>query len=128
MQGKARTYAAIMVQALDGVSEKEAIGKIRRLKALLYKRGDFKHMGKILQEFSKAWQERKGKVATVVTAEPLSDKAKKNIDASLAKGGYVSAQKVDESVIGGMALYLGNDYVIDGTIKGKLQKLARYLD
>ena len=128
MQSRARTYAQVMVEALDGVSEKEAEEKIKALKRLLYKRGDFKQIGKILQEFSRAWQERKGKIATVVTAMPLSDKTKTNIDRSLAKGGYVASEKIDESVIGGMALYLGSDYIIDGTIKGKLQRFSKILN
>ena len=127
MQSKARTYAALMVQALDGVSEKEAQQKIQRLKKLLYKRGDFKHVSAILQEFAWAWRERKGKIATVVSAEPLAVSTKKHMEQSLQKKGYIAEEKVDASVIGGMALFLGNDYVIDSTVKGKLQRLSKLL-
>ena len=127
MQSKARTYAAVMVQALNEVSEKEAAQKIKRLKNLLYKRGDFKQVSAILREFSKAWKERNGKIAMVVSAEPLAENTKNQIEQSLRKNGYVAEEKVDKEVIGGMALYLGNDYVIDSTIKGKLQRFSKLL-
>ena len=127
MRNKAKTYAGVMVQSLNGATEKEAARKIQRLKKLLYKRGDFKQASSILREFSRAWRERDGKIATVVSAEALSGKAKATIEKSLAKSGYVLVDRVDEGVIGGTALYLGNEYVIDGTIKGKLQRFSKLL-
>ena len=116
-----------MVEAFEGVSEKEAEKKVKALKHLLYKRGDFKQISKILQEFSKAWKERKGKTATVVTAVPLSAKTKADMTESLKKRGYVLEERVDSAIIGGTALFLGSDYIIDGTIKGKLQRLSKLL-
>lgn len=124
MQSKAKTYAAVMVEALDGVSEKEAVKRAKSLKILLQKRGDFKQLSKILQEFSRAWRERRGSVAEVVSAEPLSSKAREDMEKSLKKKGYVMEERIDPSVIGGTALYLGRDYVIDGTIRGKLKRIS----
>ena len=126
-QGKAKTYAKAMVAAFEGVLEKEAKKRAQILKRVLYKRGDSKHISKILQEFARAWKERNGKVATVLTVEPLAGKTKKRFEQSLSKKRYIVEEKVDPSVIGGVALFLGSDYVIDGTIKGKLQRLARRL-
>ena len=116
-----------MVEALDGSSEKEARETMQAIKRLLYKRGDFKHVSRILQEFERAWQERKGKIATVVTAFPLAEKTKIAIEKSLEKSGYAKQEQIDKDVIGGMALYLGNEYVIDGTIKGILQRMVKIL-
>lgn len=126
-QGKAKTYASAMVKVLDGVSAKEAAKRVSILKRVLYKRGDSKHISKILQEFAKAWKERKGKTATVLSAEPLAEKTKKQFEQSLSKKRYIMEEKIDLAAIGGVALFLGSDYVIDGTIKGKLQRLARRL-
>ena len=116
-----------MVKVLDGVSAKEAAKRVSILKRVLYKRGDSKHISKILQEFAKAWKERNGKVATVLTVEPLAGKTKKRFEQSLSKKRYIMEEKIDPAAIGGVALFLGSDYVIDGTIKGKLQRLARRL-
>ena len=46
---------------------------------------------------------------------------------SLAKKRYIMEEKVDPGVIGGVALYLGNDFVIDGTIRGKLKRISKLL-
>ena len=124
---KAKTYAKAMVEAFDGVSEKDAKKRAQTLKRMLYKRGDSKHISKILQEFARAWKERKGQTATVLSAELLSGKTRKQFEESLAKKRYIMEEKVDPGVIGGVALFLGNDYVIDSTIRGKLQRLARSL-
>lgn len=127
MRNKAKTYAKAMVQALDGVSEKEAAKRVSILKRMLYKRGDSKQISKILQEFAHAWKERNGQTATVVTAETLSEKTRMQIEQSLAKKKYIMEEKNDPGVIGGVALYLGNDYMIDGTIRGKLKRISKLL-
>ena len=126
-QNKAKTYAKAMVAAFDGVSEKEAKKRAQILKRVLYKRGDSKHISKILQEFSHAWKERNGKTAITLTAEPLPDKIKKQFETTLSKKQYIMEEKVDPGVIGGIALFLGNDFLIDGTIRGKLKRISKLL-
>jgi len=126
-QGKAKTYARVMREVFDGVSEKEAKQRVQVLKRLLYKRGDFKHVSKILQEFARAWRERKGKPATVVTAQPLAERTKGEMEKSLERKGYVLEERIDPAGIGGTALFLGNDYVIDSTMRGKLRRLEEVL-
>ena len=127
MQSRAKTYARAMVQALEDVSEVQAKERIRRLKLVLRKRGDAKRIGEILHEFVRAWKERKGKIATMVGAQVLSDRTKKEMATYLEKSGYALEEQVDPVVIGGAALYLGNEFVIDATVRGKLQRLARNL-
>ena len=127
-QSKAKTYAEVMVESFDGLSEKEAAKRVQRLKTLLSKRGDFKQLSKILQEFSRAWKERKGQIAEVVTAEPLSSKARESMEESLKEKGYIMEERIDSSVIGGIALYLGRDFLIDGTIRGKLKRISKIIN
>jgi len=124
MSSKAKTYAHVMVESFDGLSEKEATKRVKSLKILLQKRGDFKQLSKILQEFSRAWKERKGRVAEAVSAEPLSSKTREKMEKSLKKKGYIMEERIDPSVIGGTALYLGRDYLIDSTIRGKLKRIS----
>lgn len=128
MQSKAKIYAQIMVESFDKLSESEARERVRMLKVLLLKRGDFKHLSRILQEFSRAWKERKGRVAEAVSAEALSHKAKEKMEKSLKKRGYIMEERVDPQVIGGTALYLGRDYVIDGTVRGKLKRISKIVN
>ena len=128
MSSKAKTYAHVMVEVLDGLSEKEAAKRVKSLKILLQKRGDFKQLSKILYEFTRAWKERKGPMAEVVSAEPLSSKVRESMEKSLKKKGYIMEERIDPSVIGGTALYLERDYMIDGTVRGKLRRIARLLN
>ena len=51
-----------------------------------------------------------------------------HMEQSLAKKNYVMEEKVDPAVIGGVALFLGNEYVVDGTARGKLQRIATLLE
>jgi F0F1-type ATP synthase delta subunit len=42
---------------------------------------------------------------------------------TLKKEGYVIKDEVHEDLIGGAAVFLSNEYLIDNSIKGKLHKL-----
>lgn len=68
--------------------------------------------------------------ATVTTAKPLSEEWKKKVvDKLLATTDYVDFEvtyTVDESLIGGMVIRIG-DRVVDSSIKTKLDELARDL-
>ncbi|MBI2098735.1 MAG: F0F1 ATP synthase subunit delta [Candidatus Wildermuthbacteria bacterium] len=137
-QDKAKTYAKVLVETLEDASESEAKKKVQRFKLMLQKRGDAKYASEILREFAKAWKERKGPIATVVSAESLAPAVRKEMEQSLAKsaiggsasGGkkYVVEEKVDKSVIGGIAVLLGNNFLIDGTIRGKLKRISALLN
>ena len=45
----------------------------------------------------------------------------------LKKDGYQVKEEQNESLIGGTAVFLGNEYLFDNTVKGKLQKLKAVL-
>ena len=64
----------------------------------------------------------------MVSAEPLLKETRMHMEQSLAKKNYVMEEKVDPAVIGGVALFLGNEYVVDGTARGKLQRIATLLE
>jgi len=118
----------------NGVSEarldaaRQAKEKAQRFKLMLRKRGDAKYASEILREFVKAWKERKGPIATVVSAESLAPAIRKEMEQSLATKNYRVEEKVDKSVIGGIAVFLGNNFLIDGTIRGKLKRISAMLN
>ena len=128
MQSKVKIYADVMVRVFDGLSGAETREKVRRLKLVLRKRGDAKRISEILREFSRAWKQRKGPIARVVSTEALPKEVRMPMEQKLLKKNYVMEEEVDPAVIGGIALYLGNEYVIDGTVKGKLQRIATLLE
>ncbi len=121
-------YAQALKETLEGVSQKtQATVRIKNFKKLLKKRGDLKLLAQILQEFQKAWRERKGKIGELLSAKPLSPAIREYSKKAVQKKGFVYEEKVDSSLIGGMALLLSNEYLIDNTVAGKIRKLREQL-
>lgn len=127
MAKKARLYAKALVSSLDNVAEKEQKVRVVRFLNLLKKRGELRQLSLILQEFKKFWEQRKGTIAHVVSAENLSLPLASEIKKSLAKQGYQVKEEKDTRVIGGTAVFLSNEYLFDNTVKGKLEKLKAAL-
>tara|TARA_B100001971_G_C18092106_1_gene484045 strand:- start:240 stop:629 length:390 start_codon:yes stop_codon:yes gene_type:complete len=127
MASKSNIYARVLADAVKEVSEDKATIVVQNFKKILKKRGDLKLASQILQEFNEIWISQKGTVASLVTASVLSDTARKETETSLKAKGFVLEQKVDPAVIGGVAIFLGKDYMIDGTVRGRLKKLTRIL-
>ena len=127
MAKKASLYARALLQSLEEASEKEQREIAARFKSLLKKRGDLRHVSSVLREFSNLWKERKGKIARVVTAFDLPASFVSFMKSALKKKGYQIEEEQNENLIGGAAVFLGNEYLFDNTIKGKLQKLRAVL-
>ena len=123
MRNKSRKIALALVSALEKSNETEAKKKANKFKQIAYKWGATKQTGEILREFGKAWKRKDGEIATVVSATPLSEGTKSKIKKKLKNKKYLIEEEVDPSIIGGVALYLGNEYLIDATLKGKLKRL-----
>ena len=127
MAKKATIYAQVLLETLDGVPQKEQRVRVERFKNLLKKRGDLRFSNTILQEFEKLWEQRKGTVARLVSASKLPPSISGPMKKSLKGKGYQIREEVNELLIGGSVVFLGNEYLFDNTVKGKLQKLKEVL-
>jgi F0F1-type ATP synthase delta subunit len=123
MAKKTSVYAKALVESLDRVTQQEAKARIARFKKLLKKRGDVRMLSGVLQEFFKLWEQRKGKIANVVFASKPSLSFLDAMQKTVQQQGYQIKEQVDARVIGGVAVFLGNEYLFDNTLKGKLQRL-----
>ncbi|MDP2735806.1 MAG: F0F1 ATP synthase subunit delta [bacterium] len=125
MAKKTLVYARALLSAFLKAPEKEQRGIAARFRQLLKKRGDLKLASSVLQEFCKLWESRNGIVARVVTAKESSvtDAVKKALD----RQGYQVAKEQDPRLVGGAAVFLGNEYLVDNSVKGRLQKLQSML-
>lgn len=123
MPSKARIYGEILKEVLEKTPEQKRKALFQNFKNLLKKRGDLKLLARAVQEFKTAWENRKGKKGTVVFATHPSQKARKHIAKVLKRKGFVYEQIVDSALVGGAEIFLGNDYLIDNSIKGKLNDL-----
>lgn len=127
MQNKARQYTRALVEALEGKTQKEAEGIVKRLKMLLKKRGDLRLIYQVEKEFIKMEAEKEGVPAEVVAASALSDQTRKEMEQSLEKKGFTIRERVEPDLIGGIAIFLGKEQLIDGTIRGRLNRIAKLL-
>ncbi|MDA1337551.1 MAG: F0F1 ATP synthase subunit delta [bacterium] len=127
MAKKTSLYARALVQSLRDVSEKEQRARVARFKSLLKKRGDLRLLSGVLGEFAKLWEQRNGKIANIVSAKKASPAFLETAGRALKKEGYVAKEEVNELLIGGSAVFLGNEYLIDSSVRGKLHKLRLFL-
>ncbi|MCP6720322.1 MAG: F0F1 ATP synthase subunit delta [Patescibacteria group bacterium] len=123
IKNKIKTYAQALVESLSDIKESEVAERVENFKKLLKKRRDLKIAPAIFKEFERMWDERAGKRATLVTAEPLSGKARRAVELSLKRKGFQLRERVDKSVLGGAALFLGDNFLIDGTVANKVRQV-----
>lgn len=124
MQSNVRIYAKVLHEALKGVSLAEQKKRVHVFKEILKKRGDIKMSHGILQEFHRLQKEQKGKSGKVVSAKQLSQSIKTMLAATLKSTQFVLEERVDKAVIGGVAVFLGKEFLIDNTILGRLRRLS----
>lgn len=124
MQSNVRIYAKVLHEALKGISLAEQKKRVRVFKEILKKRGDIKMSHGILQEFHRLQKEQKGKRGKVVSAKQLSRSIKTMLAATLKSTKFALEERVDKAVIGGVAVFLGKEFLIDNTILGRLRRLS----
>lgn len=91
------------------------------------KRGDLGLLSVILREFKKLWEQRKGTIASLVSAAKLPPRLSEELQSALRQQGYEARETEDERLLGGTAVFLGKEYFIDGSVRGKLRKLQSFL-
>jgi F0F1-type ATP synthase delta subunit len=79
----------------------------------------------VLYEKIRRQQEGITKVETI-TAKKLSDKSKADIEKKF-NGKVEIAEKVHPEVIGGIKLIVNDEYQIDGTLQGRVDRLYKAL-
>lgn len=127
MQSKVRIYAKVLYESLKGVSFAEQKRRIHICKEILKRRGDIKISHGILQEFHRLEIEQKGKVGEVVSAKKLAAPVKAALVSKLKSMKFSLQDRIDPAVIGGVAVFLGKEFLIDNTILGRLRKIATLL-
>lgn len=123
IKNKVKIYARALVESLSDVKESEVEERVENFKKLLKKRRDLKIAPAIFKEFESAWERREGERAILITAEPLSEKAREAVESSLKRKGFQLVERVDKGILGGAALFLGSDFLIDGTVANKVRQV-----
>ena len=127
MQSKVKLYATLLTEVLDKATEKQAAEKIARFKVLLKKAGDMQLASKIGKEFEKTWEARRGQKGEIISAAPLSKSVGDAFSRALRKKGYVPEERIQEDVLGGVAVFLGTEELVDNTFAARLQRIQKEL-
>ena len=116
---------AVLTELLPGVSP-----EVGRFLAILARRDRLELVPEIAQGFRRLLNEYRGvAVATVTTAIPIDERQKATIANRLGQrvGKTVTVEThVDPSILGGVIAQIG-DNVIDGSVRGRLERLRRAL-
>jgi len=123
---KAALYSKAFLERIHGLSEKDFMQAISRLKFALKKREEMHLYPRVLRNViaSLEYQEN----ATVVSARELDKTTEADILKKLKKHFPEISKddvrfKIDEKILGGIEISY-RDFLFDGTVKGMLKKLA----
>jgi F-type H+-transporting ATPase subunit delta len=118
-------------QAVEKALGKLVSEKTRNLALLLVRRGRADLLPAVAAAFRSLYEQRKGIVrATVISAAPLDKAEQSAISERLGKmvGGTLEIeQQVDPTILGGVIVRLG-DRMIDGSVRGRLERLRSRLE
>ena len=103
---------------------------VRNIVLLLVRRGRIEQLPRVVAEFVRLDERRQGIThATATSAAPLTDLEIKALTARLEQmtGGTVAlTTELDESLLGGLVVRVG-DRLIDGSVRGRLERLRQQL-
>ena len=116
--------------AVAGLLKGTASGPVQNLVQLLLRRGRIEELGRVAAEFRRLDDRRQGIThATVTSAAPLTPDEVRALTARLEQstGGRIALEtEVDESLLGGLVVRVG-DRLIDGSVRGRLERLRNQL-
>lgn len=127
MKTTAKQFALSLYESAEGKTAGEVKIAVKKFVELLALKGRLSQGKKIIEEFGKIWNEKRGIVeAEAVSANELDNASVKLLENYILKlSGAKSAivkERIDKSLLGGVVIRYG-DKVIDGSLKMALEEL-----
>lgn len=122
-----KQYAEILYQSVEGKKDSQIKNALKIFVRVVIDNNDLKKVNKIVERFSKIWNEKKG----IVEVEVLSANELNKSIVSLLKdyitklsgaGEAIVKQTVDKKLLGGVVIKY-EDKVLDGSLKTRLEML-----
>jgi F-type H+-transporting ATPase subunit delta len=131
MRISAQQYAQTLFDLTDGKSEFEIEKYVADFARYIHRNRKLKLADKIVEQFSKIYNQKNGIVeAEITTRKKIGEaeikKMKQHILKKYQARKVVLKNTIDESLKGGFVLKVG-DEVMDGSVKGKLNALKKFL-
>ena len=120
-----RRYVKALAGSLaKAKTRKEAVAMLDNFFLLVKRRGDTKFLITCLAEAQKEYKAKGRKPTEMVSAASLSlASQKKTLSLLKLKGFGAPTWRVNSQLLGGSALFLGNEYLMDGTLREKLHRM-----
>lgn len=131
MKATPKQYALSLYELVENKSAAQVKPVIKKFVELLAAKNQLDKAEKIIREFLKIWNEKKGIVeAGVASAKKLDKEAIKQVKNHIAKLAgakeVIIQEKIDGSLLGGVVIKYG-DKVLDGSLKMQLEELKNKL-
>lgn len=131
MNATPKQYAAALLQSLDGRGAGELKKIIANFVALLAVNGQLDSADKIIEQFSRLWNEQNGLLeAELVSARPLDDKIRTLVKNHLRRLEGVRevrlSERTDKDLLAGAVVRYG-DKVMDLSLRKRLRELKDQL-
>ena len=120
-----RRYASALAGSLaKAKTRKEAAVMLDNFFSLIKRRGDTRFLRTVLIEVQKKYEVKGKKQAEMISAAPLSSASqKKTLSLLKHKGFGTPTWRVNPELLAGSLLFLGNEYLMDGTLREKLHRM-----
>jgi F-type H+-transporting ATPase subunit delta len=122
-----KQYALSLYEAVDGKTPDQVKIVIKKFVELLVEKNQLTKAEKIIAEFLKIWNDRRGIVeAWAVSAKGLDKAAVKLLKHYIVKLSgakeVILKEKIDKNILGGVVIKYG-DKIVDGSLKTQLVEL-----
>jgi F0F1-type ATP synthase delta subunit len=122
-----RKYAQALYELAKGKSAAESEKIIKAFISLLIRYNDRSLLPRIIAQYEKLRRKTEGVTKVEVTAaKKLSTKTKGDIEKKF-DGKVEITEKVHPEVLGGIQLIINDEYLVDGTLQGRVEKLYKAL-
>lgn len=116
-------YAKALAEAILTAKKGEEDAVANRFLALLRRSGDEVHLRKIVEKAARLVEGKRGiRKVTLGMARPLTNAQKKTVG-SFLKTGDVVEERIDAALIAGIRITVDDELQLDGSLKGKLDKM-----
>ena len=122
-----KKYAQALYESTAGKSQAQQEKALQSFVALLIRYNDRSLLPRIIESYGKIRRKTEGLTKVeLTTAEKASGKIKTEIKKKLGEGAEMN-EIVEPEVLGGLKLIINDEYLIDGTLQSRVEKLYQSL-
>ncbi len=126
MRYSVKKYAEALYEATKGRRASEQEKLVVEFFRLLDRYHDRSLLPRIIEQYEKLRRKKEGVAKVEITmTKKVSAKIKSEIEKKVGKAEIV--EKVQPEILGGMKLIINEEYLIDGTFQGRVEKLYQAL-